>query len=1142
VTQNLVQPSLSGGELAPALYGHVDLQRYGISLALCRNWIVNLGGGLKNRAGLRYTGTCASSTKRSRLVPFQFSSTQSYVLEFGDYTMKVYRAGAPINTTIAVTAAALGTGDGATTTFTIVEPTVPTVTAVYRNDWQGNQLLYPTPRYNGTYWSESPHNWAGTTGISYVTGAIAGPRPGSLADSISYNGSGTVNAFRVLFPNANVGAGPATASIWLKAGSATTVVLQDGLGNSVTCNLTTTWQRFSLSAVVASYYNLLLYQPLGVNTAFTIYADCYQVERGSVATAYLPATGPFGSSGAASVTDYTVSGYVVSFGEVPLSGAALTWTGTYPTTGGLVVTTPYAAADLPLLRWAQSNDVLTVVHPSYPPQQVKRLAESSWTMTPQVFNVGPFDSLNVDKTKTINFSGSDGAITITASSPIFTADKVGLLFYVQQILNPTPWSQAQVIGSAGLIRRSDGKNYRALNSGTTGTVQPLQTDGKWDDGGVSWQFMDQGFGCARISTVSGDAFSAQAVVTSHIPDNCVVTAGSTLTISAVSQFLLSNQAAFNVTAHGFSIGTTVSWVIVFKDNNGVNQTSTGSAVISQIIDANNFLVPNLFTDLFPNAQYVLGVGLVIVSATLNNYVQASYRWAFGAWNNSNGYPQSVTYHQQRLTFAGSPKYPQTVWMSRTNAFGDFSQSSPLVDDDSLTFSFASGRQDPIQGMMPLGQLLAFTSNNAWVVGNSAQNALTPGNISARVQGFNGASALPILPVDSAVLFVQSKGTIVRGMGYSYQYAYDNYAPSTNLSIHAEHLFNGFQIQEWAFQQVPFSCVWCVRSDGELLGFTYNQEQQVTAWHRHDTQNGLFESACVISEGGEDVLYVIVNRTINGAPARYVERMDTRTIASNLDGFFVDCGLSFDGRNTTAQTVTLTGGTAWNQTEHITINSSAQLFNSPKALVGDQIGFILADGSYLRLTIDTITSNTQATGIPSKLVPVAYRSGARADWFWATANYSGLTQLANQPVVALADGNAMISQGLTVSSGGAVTLPRPAFRVHIGLQIIADIQTLGVAFGPPDQGIERVKAINAVRLMVNTSTALFAGRDPSHLFQQKFRSFEAYDSSDAMTTGIEPITITTSWGTDGTIFIRNVNPLQANISAIVPEVSIGGSSG
>jgi hypothetical protein len=75
--------------------------------------------------------------------------------------------------------------------------------------------------------------------------------------------------------------------------------------------------------------------------------------------------------------------------------------------------------------------------------------------------------------------------------------------------------------------------------------------------------------------------------------------------------------------------------------------------------------------------------------------------------------------------------------------------------------------------------------------------------------------------------------------------------------------------------------------------TYVPEQQIGSWHWHDT-DGVFESCAVVAEGDEDMLYVVVRRTIDSASVRYVERLHTRQFTDQEDAFFVDCGLTYDG--------------------------------------------------------------------------------------------------------------------------------------------------------------------------------------------------------------------------------------------------------
>src|SRR5690606_34482023 len=135
------------------------------------------------------------------------------------------------------------------------------------------------------------------------------------------------------------------------------------------------------------------------------------------------------------------------------------------------------------------------------------------------------------------------------------------------------------------------------------------------------------------------------------------------------------------------------------------------------------------------------------------------------------------------------------------------------------------------------------------------------------------------------------------------------------------------IVDWAYQEEPNSVVWMVRSDGTLLGLTYLREHDVVAWHRHDT-DGLVESVAVIPEGNEDALYMIVKRTIDGATVRYLERMNSRYFEEIEDLVHLDCAITYDGRSETifaGITMTLSGGTNWDENETLTLTASASHF-------------------------------------------------------------------------------------------------------------------------------------------------------------------------------------------------------------------------
>lgn len=93
MTSKATQSSFTSGELTPAVHGRIDLEQYIRGLKTCRNMIVHPHGGASNRAGTEFICEVKDSTKAVRLIPFQFNTSDTYALEFGDQYMRVVRNG-----------------------------------------------------------------------------------------------------------------------------------------------------------------------------------------------------------------------------------------------------------------------------------------------------------------------------------------------------------------------------------------------------------------------------------------------------------------------------------------------------------------------------------------------------------------------------------------------------------------------------------------------------------------------------------------------------------------------------------------------------------------------------------------------------------------------------------------------------------------------------------------------------------------------------------------------------------------------------------------------------------------------------------------------------------------------------------------
>lgn len=89
----IAQNSFTGGELSPGMLGRIDDQKYQTGLALCRNFVVTPQGPVKNRSGFAYVRPAKYADKPCRLIPFEYDSTQTMVLEFGDKYVRFHTQG-----------------------------------------------------------------------------------------------------------------------------------------------------------------------------------------------------------------------------------------------------------------------------------------------------------------------------------------------------------------------------------------------------------------------------------------------------------------------------------------------------------------------------------------------------------------------------------------------------------------------------------------------------------------------------------------------------------------------------------------------------------------------------------------------------------------------------------------------------------------------------------------------------------------------------------------------------------------------------------------------------------------------------------------------------------------------------------------
>jgi hypothetical protein len=285
---------------------------------------------------------------------------------------------------------------------------------------------------------------------------------------------------------------------------------------------------------------------------------------------------------------------------------------------------------------------------------------------------------------------------------------------------------------------------------------------------------------------------------------------------------------------------------------------------------------------------------------------ATVSWRLGLWSATTGYPGCGTFFQDRLVAAGNTAYPTRFDGSFV---GDYELMSPseasgtISDRYAISFTLNSDTVDVIRWLSADEKgLVIGTAGSEWLVrASSLGTAVTPTNVKADRSTAHGSANIPAVRAGKAMLMTQRATRKLRALSYDYR---DDGLASVDMTLRSEHITKT-GIKEVAYQQEPHSIVWLVRNDGVLVGFTFEQEQKVEAWHRHiiggafSTGNAVVESIAVIpsSDGMRDELWMVVKRTINGSTKRYVEYMDRIFEDGDditTDAFFVDSGLTYSG--------------------------------------------------------------------------------------------------------------------------------------------------------------------------------------------------------------------------------------------------------
>lgn len=477
--------------------------------------------------------------------------------------------------------------------------------------------------------------------------------------------------------------------------------------------------------------------------------------------------------------------------------------------GDMVIPTPWTEALLPIVRKAQSADVVFVACKGLQQRRIERRGLHSWSIVKYQPVDGPFRTLNTTTT-TLTTTGLGGNITITASRPIFKAGHVGALFQItsdgQRVTDSistqdtfTSYIKVTGVGAA--------RSFTITRSGTwVGTVtlqRSVGLPGLWED---------------------------------TLPNYGAYTANGLL----VYQDFLDNQIIYY--RLGFKTGDYTSGTANLSLDFGIGSI-TGTAIIHNVISA---------TQAAANVQQTLG-----------NTVATQF-WAEGQWSDYRGWPSSVAFYEGRLYWAGN----DYINGSLADSYENFNIDQTILGDKAaISRSLSSGPADTINWLLPMQRMIAGSAGaEISIRSTSFDEPLTPANFNFKNATTQGSKNIEAVGVDTMGFFVQRAGTKVYRLDFDLQG--QDYKAQNLMTLCPDIAKTG--IVKIVIQRQIDTRIHILLADGTVAICVFDPIEQVNCFIKYVT-DGIVEDAFILPATEEDAVYYIVKRIIDGNTVRYREK-------------------------------------------------------------------------------------------------------------------------------------------------------------------------------------------------------------------------------------------------------------------------------
>lgn len=297
----------------------------------------------------------------------------------------------------------------------------------------------------------------------------------------------------------------------------------------------------------------------------------------------------------------------------------------------------------------------------------------------------------------------------------------------------------------------------------------------------------------------------------------------------------SNKIEITFASHGLSVGN----AITISDSGTVGGISVGningSRTVAEVISDDVFTVTAGGTA--TSSELGGGTPSYSTHAPITSWDEQSY-------SSLRGFPAAVTFHENRLVFAGTLAQPDSIWFSKSGKYFNF-DIGKSEDNDSIHLTAAVGEVQQIRHIVSNRDLQIFAASAEMYIPSFQNQPLTPTNAQLKKQTPFGSGFIRPQLIDGATLFVQKGGQIARE--YIFSDGEDAYVANP-ISTTASHLIKTPIEMNALYGALARAenYIFVLNNDGTMAVFNSNRAEQRAGWVEFTT-DGIFHSCVTIDD-------------------------------------------------------------------------------------------------------------------------------------------------------------------------------------------------------------------------------------------------------------------------------------------------------